>query len=597
MEKQYNIGELIRKMENDYTQGTVKMSKFVDFSMYDTIEKIDAYAKSKHTSGDTDSLGREKPFFNIVTSAENIWYRATDIDRRNIRVKATKQADILKSYLATAKLQGWMRKTNFGAFLNEWGRMLSRYGSAVLKFVEKEGVLYPMVVSWQKLIVDPIDFYANPRIEKVELTPAQLRQRKGYDKEMVESLIDALQARTTLDKQQKDNRSEYITLYEIHGELPLSNITGKDEDDDVYVQQMHVESFVASGKKDGEYDDFCLFKGREKQDPYMITHLIEEDGQTLAVGAVQSLFEAQWMQNHSIKSIKDHLDLASKLIFQTSDGNFVGQNALSAIENGDILVHAVNQPLTQLNNSSHDISSFQSFQNLWKVLAQEITSTPDSISGNNFPSGTAYRQVALLNQEAHSLFEIMTENKGIHIEEMMRKFVLPHIKKQLDTKDEIMVTLDEYGIKEIDANFVRVETQKRVKREIIDKLVSGQFDQLATVEPSVVQADIETQLQELGGKRSFKPSEVESKTWAEYFKDFEWDLEVEVTNENSDKEVVLTTLSTVLQTIATNPLVLQDPNAKLVFNRILEEAGRISPVELMQAQSTPTPVATPQLNT
>lgn len=593
-----DIGELVRKMENDYTSGTTKLSKYVDYSMYETIEKIEAYAHSKHTSGDTDSMGREKPFFNIGTGAENIWYRATDIDRRNIRIKASKESDVLKSYLGTAKLQDWMKRENFGSFLNQWGRSLARYGSTVLKFVEVEGKLHPMVMSWQKMIVDPIDFDANPKIEKIELTPAQLRKRKGYDKEMVKSLLDAVATRTTLERQQKDNKSGYITLYEVHGELPLSYITGKEEDGDEFVQQMHVVSFVASGKKDSEgnaeYNDFCLFKGRESKDPYMITHLIKEDGQTLAVGAIQSLFEAQWMQNHSVKAVKDHLDLASKLIFQTSDGNFVGQNALAAIENGDILVHAINQPLTQINNSSHDVSAFQSFQNQWKVLAQEITSTPDAISGNNFPSGTAYRQVALLNQEAHSLFEIMTENKGIHIEEMMRLFVLPFIKRtELNTKDEILATLDQYGIKEIDANYIKVEVEKQAKRGIIDALVAGK---VPSVDIASMKEDVAAQMRELGGKRSFKPSEIESKTWAEYFKDFEWDVEVEVTNENTDKEVVLTTLSTVLQTIATNPLVLQDPNARLLFNKILEEAGRVSPVELAQVEQTPQ-LPVPQLKT
>ena len=93
------------------------------------------------------------------------------------------------------------------------------------------------------------------------------------------------------------------------------------------------------------------------------------------------------MVNHTAKAIKDQLDLASKLIFQTSDNNFVGQNALLAIENGDIMTHAVNQPLTTIPNTSHDITSLQSFQQSWKALAQDITSTPDAISGTTMPSG------------------------------------------------------------------------------------------------------------------------------------------------------------------------------------------------------------------
>jgi len=156
--------------------------------MHENIEKIDAYLNSKHISGDTDSMDREKPFFNIVTAAVNIWYRATDIDRKQIKLNPTKQSDTFEAFLATLHLQDWMRKERFGSFLNDWGRSLSRYGSTVLKFVETKDELNCQVVPWNRLIVDPVDFDNAPVIEVLELTPAQLKQKKGYDKEMVDAL-------------------------------------------------------------------------------------------------------------------------------------------------------------------------------------------------------------------------------------------------------------------------------------------------------------------------------------------------------------------------------------------------------------------------
>lgn len=393
-----SIGEIVRKAETDYITGETVIGKYVRFSQHENIEKIDAYINSKHISGETDSMGRDKPFFNIVTGAVNIWFRATDIDRSNIRIKATKSKDFIGAFLATIHLQEWMKRDNFGQFLNDWGRSLARYGSSVLKFVEKNGKLHAQVVAWNRLISDTVDFENNIKIEKLYLTPAQLRKNKAYDQDKVTELLSKLSSRTTMDKEKKDNKLDYIEVYELHGELPLELLTENEEDSEVYQQQMHVLSFVQSEEKAGEYDDFCLLSGREKKDPYMITHLIKEDGRSQSIGAVEHLFEAQWMSNHSIKSIKDQLDLASKLIFQTADQNYVGKNVLSAIETGDILIHEENHPLTQLANSSHDITSLQSFGQQWQLLAKEITSTPDSISGNTMPSGTAYRQVAILNQ-------------------------------------------------------------------------------------------------------------------------------------------------------------------------------------------------------
>lgn len=589
------IGEVVREMEQNFTSGTgTVMSKYVTSDLYEDVNKIYAYLNSKHISGETDSQGREKPFFNIVLAARNIYYRATDIDRKHIEVKATKSSDVVGAFLATVLLQDWMRKENFGAFLNDWGLDLAAFNSAVVKFVEQDGKLHPMVVPWSRLIVDPINFDANPKIELLELTEAQLYQR-NYDKDMVEKLCDAIKARELTDGTQKDNKSNYIKLYEIHGLFPLSYLTGKDKDEDEYVQQMHVISYVASKEK-GQFDDFTLASGREEQDPYMLTSLLPAtDGSISLDGSVKNLFEAQWMMNHTAKSIKDQLDIASKLIFQTSDGNFVGRNVLSAIEQGDILIHKMNEPLTQVNNTSHDITAQQSFSNMWKGLANEINGVSESMMGNVAPSGTAWRQVEALLQESHGLFEVMTENKGLDVEAMLRKFVIPHLKKKIDTTDEIVGILDAHNITKIDAMYVPQEAKRRFNAEAVEKVIKAlETDDMSQApqpyNPDEAEAGVREDLAPLGNQRFFKPSEADDKTWKEALKDIEWELEVNITGEPVDKQTVLTTLSTALQAIV-NPAYANNPQAQLVVGKIMSATGVISPLEIA---SLPAPEPMPQ---
>lgn len=575
------IAELVRKQEQDYIDSPTTISKYVDFNMFETINTIEAYLNSKHISGSTDTMGREKPFFNIVTAVANIWFRATDIDRKNIKVKATKSKDVIASFLATVKLQQFMRKSRFGVFLNTWGQTLSRYGSAVTKFVEKDGELTPAVIPWNRLIVDPVDFDSAPVIEVLEYTPAQLRMHDGYDKAMVEDLIDSQGVRKNLDGTNKDTRDGFIRIYEVHGLLPLSYITNKESDETTYVQQMHVVSFVAKSKgRKTEYEDYCLYKGKEAKNPYMISHIIKEDGRTLAIGAVESLFDAQWMTNHSVKSMKDQLDLASKLIFQTSDASFVGQNALSNIETGDILVHNTNEPLTQVNNGSHDLTSLQNYNQMWKSLAQEISNTPDSLMGKNAPSGTAWRQVEAIQQEANSLFELMTENKGLAIEDMMREYIIPFVKKQLDTKEEIVATLEVNGIQKIDEMYVRNEAIRRSNKEVIETILNGGIAEQPDIQ--LEQQKIQNELSDMGNQRFYSPGEI---SWKEYFKDVEWDLEVDITGEQAQNQNDLATLNTVFTTIAANPQILQTKDGKMIFNKILEKSGTVSPAEISMQPS------------
>jgi len=598
MEVQTNsdIGSLVRKLETNFVNGTgTLMSKFVNLNMYDELNTIDAYLNSKHISGEFDSLGREKPFFNIVIAAANIWFRATDIDRKNIRLKATKRGDVITSFLANAKVQEYMKKDNFGQFLNDWGLGLARYGSYVSKHVEQNGELYSMPIPWNRIIVDAIDFENNPKIELLELTPAQLKKKKGYDKEMVKLLVNAVSDRELSDGQKKDNLDGYIKLYEIHGEMPLSFLTGNPKDEDENVQQMQVISFVESKEK-GRFDDYVLVKGREDKDPYMITHLIKTDGYTLSTGAVKGLFQSQWIMNHTTKSIKDQLDLASKLIFQTSDGNFIGQNALTAIEQGDIMIHALNQPLTQIANNSHDITSLQNYATQWKQLGNEINGISESMLGITPPSGTPYRQTEQLLQENHSLFEIMKQNKGLALEQMMRKFIIPYVKTQLDTTDEIVATLDTYGIDRIDEIYLKNEPVRRTNRRLVQEVIragenGAEMPNIDTQQQIMTEetANVQGELNDMGGQRFLKPSEEPDKTWKDIFKNYEWEAEVEITPENSNRAEALTTLNSLL-TVAANPVTaqaLQTPTGKLIVNKILNATGEVSEMELSTIKNQP----------
>ena len=349
---------------------------------------------------------------------------------------------------------------------------------------------------------------------------------------------------------------------------------------------MHVISFLETDKK-GEYDDYTLYKGKEAKDPYMITHLIKEDGRAQAIGAVESLFEPQWMTNHSQKAIKDQLDVASKLIFQTADGNFIGQNVLTAIEQGDILIHSVNNPLTKINNDATDISSLQAFSKQWEILAQSITSTPDAMRGENQPSGTAWRQVEALRQESHSLFELMTENKALHVEEMLTKYIIPHIKKLMDTPEELAATLDSVGIMEFDAMYVPNEAIRIDNTQVKNTILSGEV--AYNLNQDALQSDIKKNMASLGNQRFIKPSDLDSVTWKEALKDLEWDVDCEITDEAKDKANVMETLKTIFTTIA-NPATaaaMETPKGKFIFNKILEETGAVSELELSQIPSNP----------
>jgi len=589
-----SIADVVREMLDQDENGETTYSEYVTGSMREDIDKSEAYINSKHISGDTDYMGRDKPFFNIVMAARNVWYRATDIDRKDIKVRATKETDELKAFLATLKLQEWMKKADFGQFLNDWGLNLATHGSTIAKFIEKDGELSAQVMNWNNFICDAVEFEGNPKIEKLWFTPAQLRKQKGYDKELVKVLLETTTTRKTSDGQTKDNKDDFILVYEVHGEFPQSYLTGKETDEDTYTQQMHVIS-LTENKEDStgnEFESYTLYQGKEAIDPYMITHLIKKEGQTYSGGAVKNLFEAQWMVNHSEKQIKDQLDLASKIIFQTSDGAFVDQNVFTNIENGDILKHNKEEPLTRLAGTP-DITAMQTFKADWQNIAGQINSVSEAMLGETPKSGTAWRQTQAVLQESHSLFELMTENKGLAIIRMLRDYVIPYFKKKLDNSDEISMILEDYQIKEIDNRYVTSEVTRMMNQKKINIILSGKIYDPTQEEGLIAQTEEEVKSSLTGNQRFIKPSSIDGTTWKKVLKDLEWDLDIDVTGEQKDLQGAMATLTTVFQTMASNPAILQDPNVRLVFNKIIGLAGGISPMEIQATQAQPQPQIQP----
>lgn len=592
------ISPMVRRLENDYTSGTSTISKYVHHSLYETVSRVSAYLNSKHISGDTDSQGRPKPFFNIVTASSNIWFKATDIDRRHIKLFAKNRKEWINSMFANILLQDWMKRENFGVFLNDWGRVMSRYNSAIVKFVKNDGGLNMSVLNWNKVIVDAVDIDASPVIETLELSEGQLRQRvkdNGYNADAVQDLIQTKAIRETTGKQKKDTKADFYKLYEVHGLLPLSLITEDEKDNDEFVWQMHIVSFVA-GKVNGktEYADFTLYKGREDGSPYMLTHLLKEDDRTLAIGPVEYLFDNQWMQNHAAKSVKDQLDIASKMFLQTADSQFVGRNVLTSLEHGDVLVHAPNSPLSQVPNASHDTVAWQNYAIAWRDVGREMVGISEAMLGAQPKAGTAWRLQETLLDENYSLFETFTENKGLAIEQMLRERILPYLFSKYDTNEEISTILEKYDLDKLDRAYIKAEALRRVNTQISDNL-----ERLAMGEEAPMigpdekqqliaqeQSGLQQQLQEFGNQRFVSPDKV---SWKEQFKHVEWDIEIEITNEAHNMQEQMTTINTALKAVLM-PGFEQNPKAQALVGYILELAGGMSP---LQYNALPSAIAPP----
>jgi hypothetical protein len=80
------IYDFVKQQRDNYRSQTVEITGGYEFSQYQPIRTIELYHNSKFTTGTKDSLGREKPFYNITKFRVNVATRATDLDTKNVKV-------------------------------------------------------------------------------------------------------------------------------------------------------------------------------------------------------------------------------------------------------------------------------------------------------------------------------------------------------------------------------------------------------------------------------------------------------------------------------------------------------------------------------
>lgn len=611
------VGEIVRKAESDWRTGNVQKSKYVKWSPLETLNKIDAYLNSKHVTGDYDSRGRKKPFFNIVVAQANIWQRATDLDTSRLKFRGDGSKSWLNAIIAKIFVRKWMRRARFNQFLNDWGRILSRYGSAVVEIVENDGGLHISVLGWFSLIIDARDFGPNPKIKILELTESQLRERvttRGYWKDAVEALIaeGSEGTRHLIDGATTDTKSGFYRLYEVHATLSREQLKKARKQDTIpddtykFLPQVHVIS-MCGGKKDAagkdEWKDFTLYAGVVKEGMHKITHLIEENDRSISIGAVENAMTAQWMTNESVMAEKNAIEIGSRLALQTADEAMIGQNVLDDFMSGDIFVHKVNMPLTKVDLSKPDIQSISGQREAWRGLAREINGVSEAMLGLAPKAGTPAAQTAMILRENYSLFELMVENKGNYvINDFMRDSILPYIKdKELAHSDEIGEELEANDIDRIDSVFLKDAAIKKANKQMFTE-INRNLDRIAAGKPvqpidmqGMMQGNMD-QMQEslkmMGNTRYFKPSEITDLMWQEQLKDFGWDMEIDMTGEESDIQEAYGAMADSLALIM-NPAYETNDDAKMLVRKMLSLKGAVSPIQFSARSSPVLPATVP----
>lgn len=571
--------EIIQRFEHE----DVPIREGLNHNAQKVLRMCDFYSNSKYLGGNLDALGREKPFLNIVNFRVTVAKVATDLDIKDITISSDNPQHWVKSMLLQKESYEWMKRTKFGVSLNEQGYQRPKYGMTVVKKRMEDGELYVDTVSFKNFIFDQKD-WSGAKLEKHFLTPDKVMDKEdAWDN--VREVVKHAMEKAKDGGGDEDYTDDRIEIHELHHRVPKSflleaqNKPFDEEDEWTYVKALFYYY--------PDMDDMVLFAEEvsEKEETYKMLGWENQEGRTMGRGVIEEAEEAQVWVNDSVQNEKNAMDLASRVVLKTNSTKLA--NNVLEVDNGKIFELGDEEDINTLQLTPTSLGMIEGVIQRWNNVADKNTSTFDANTGEQPPANTPYSQTALLNQVASRPFDYRREEHGFLIEEIFYDWVLPHLIKKLKKEHILVSEFTQEEIEFIDADFSNLEGRNYAK----EMLLEGKVPTEAGLEDAK-----NTALKNLntsGDKRYIKVPKG-------YFDDIEAKVSVITTGEHRNKAAVLTSLSSVLQTVSQSYdpntqtfTILENPTLAKIFGTIVEVAGAgLSPVSLMGAGNKAAPVNT-----
>lgn len=535
----------------------VEMSGGYSFDHVETIKTIDLYYNSKFKTGMYDPLGARKFFFNIVKPACDIATKFIDLDTKDIRLIPTKPDTDLQIWLTQRKLKNWLRENDFGVLMNEISFNLPKYGTVVIKSKKKEWKL----VNIQNLRMDP----SAKCLDESDFVYDLSVMSRGEIESMKWDNLDELLA--------GDEQS--FTIYDCYDRkgkkwthTVKSNLFNYKDKNGGMVRG--TEALI--NEKYEFQPSTVLFTEEVSKLPYRELHWEKIPGRWLGYGFVEYLEDNQVAMNEAENLERKGLAFKALQIWQTRDDSIGGSNMMTNAQNGDVL--KIDSEITPVAKDNSDLSAFNNTRGNWNGNTERKTFTSDITTGANLPSRTPLGVANLQASLASSYFELKRENYGLFLKEFIEDDAIPAFDKDTAREDILTIVGSDKDIDKMDSAVLEILVNKGVA-DYAEK--TGFF-------PSKDKKDEARQKAMATLKKN--PNRY-FEIPKDYYKEAEYDLEVDITGESIDVGTRSQVIQMGIQIVGTNPGVLQNPVTRALLTQLLALGG-VSIVDLnlneMQAQ-------------
>lgn len=524
---------------------------------------IELYYNSQFESGPEDGA-RRKFFYNIVKPACDVATKFIDLDTKHILPFSEKMEDEFRVWILARDLKAWMKEKRFGKLLNRIASALPKYGHVVVKHAGKNEL---ELVNLLNLRFDPAakNLSSSPCVVEIHLMDR--RQIAAMKWEGAEDFLAA------------HDRETHFEIFECYS---MNTAT----DGKMWSRHFMADLFTkrsASGgqirtteaeinEKNGEFlPGVMLHEDETDELPYFECKWEDVPGRLLGMGFVEYLIDNQIRQNELTNNKAKGLEIASKHLFQTSD-EMIGRNVFTDMDNGDII--KTTAPIAPVPVEERSLSSYQEEQARWDLNTERKTFSFDITRGEELPSGTPLGVAKLSQGAVESYYAIKREEFGFFVKELLLHAVIPQFMKDRSKEHALRF----FGSDEEIGRLRKALSVSAMRRSILDY----------AKKTGIIPSQELIQMQKILVERKLeKKKDLELKIPEAFYEDVEFGIDLTITGEEIDTAGRQQTLMTAMQMLASNPAILQDPNLRRIFSKLLELSG-VSGVDLGFYDDVPT---------
>ena len=569
-----SIFDTIRNEVDDFINNSIEVVDGYSFNQYETIKRIHLYLNSQF-EGSKYYEGREKIFFNIVKFRKEAVARFFDIDTKDIKLRPLNPVSEYSTLFLEKELQYWVKKNKFDILLNRMADQFTGYGSAVIRKTKKGAKLMDL----RRIFLDPtVETISDSRFITIKhnLTASQLRDKvkDGWDADAIERIIRRKENDETLDQSPESyedgvtitavRSTPYYEVYERFGEVPQSEFEGKSTK---MVRSLFIvaEPYAKSEVDGNEYENGeILYKTKwNKEYPFRDIHYSKTEGRWLGVGVVEDLFPVQERMNEVKNQQRISMEISSIHLFQTSDNTIVS-NVLTDLSNGTVVKSK--SGINPIVNEERNLAAFANEEQSYMGMADRISFANDLVTGGQLPTSTPATNAVIQQNNSVSVFLFKRQNVTNWLQDFFTDFVLEQALRDMSAEHILRYAGDSSVLKLIDDSLVQKAKFKAVLSA--EKAISEE-------EFMALEFSTRSELQKLGNVRFVKIKQ-------DLYGDLEFEFDIQIGNEQEDPNVMANNIKAVLVDLVTNPQLMQNPLAKLLFSEYAQRIG-INPAKLEMA--------------